>query len=143
MPSQKRSHTSHRRFNESLREFTVADESVNLSQPTATHSGRYWYNIHLVLVTQQRYRTTDLTQLRTIRDQSFRIAAKKGHQIAALSVVPDHVHVALRGNIEHAPEQIALAFMNNLAYALGQNAVWTFGYYVGTFSEYDMWAVRR
>jgi hypothetical protein len=56
--------------------------------------------------------------------------------------MPDHLHLALRGNIEHAPETIALSFMNNLADALGQKPVWQCGYYVGTFGEYDMNAVR-
>jgi len=56
--------------------------------------------------------------------------------------MPDHLHMALRGNIEHDPQTIALSFMNNLAYALGQKPVWEFGYYVGSFGEYDMNAVR-
>ncbi len=50
--------------------------------------------------------------------------------------------MALRGNIEHSPQDIALAFLNNLAYAMGQNAIWQSGYYAGTFGEYDMGAVR-
>jgi hypothetical protein len=50
--------------------------------------------------------------------------------------------LALRGNVEETPEAIALALMNNLAYALGQRPVWRCGYYVGTFGEYDMNAVR-
>ena len=36
-----------------------------------------------------------------------------------------------------------MTFQNNLAYALGQNAIWQPSYYVGTFSEYDMNAIRR
>lgn len=36
-----------------------------------------------------------------------------------------------------------LAFLNNLAYAMGQNRIWQNGCYVGTFSEYDMRVVRR
>lgn len=57
--------------------------------------------------------------------------------------MPDHVHIALRGNIEHAPETIALSFMNNLAYSLGQKAIWESSYYAGTFGEYDMQMVRE
>jgi hypothetical protein len=49
----------------------------------------------------------------------------------------------LRGNIEHSPEEIAMGLLNNLAFALGQVYVWQPGYYAGTFSEYDMDAVRR
>ena len=56
--------------------------------------------------------------------------------------MPDHLHLALRGNIEDSPNEIALAFMNNLAYAMGQNAIWQFGYFVAGFGDYDMGAVR-
>ncbi len=56
--------------------------------------------------------------------------------------MPDHLHIALRGNLEHSPEEIALAFLNNLAYMMGQNAVWQFGYHVSTFGEYRMDAMR-
>jgi REP element-mobilizing transposase RayT len=132
-----------RDFAERLRQFTVADPSVVLSQPTETKSGRYWYNLHVVLVTEVRYQRGDEPWLGRIRDQSFRIAQKKGHAISCLSVMPDHLHVALRANITHSPHEVALAFQNNLAYALGQIRVWRHTYHVGTFGEYDMYAVRR
>ena len=54
-----------------------------------------------------------------------------------------HVHAALGGDIEQSPEEITLAFLNNLAYLLGRNRFWRDGYYVGTFSEYDMCIVRQ
>ncbi len=125
-----------------LAPLTVTNPSVDLSAPTETASGRYWYNLHLVLVTEERWRNSEATWLAKIRDQSFRIADKKGHGISRLSVMPDHLHFSLRGNIEHSPEQIALAFQNNLAFFLGQARVWRDTYYVGTFGEYDMNAVR-
>jgi REP element-mobilizing transposase RayT len=126
-----------------LSQFTVRDPEVELSAPTESNSGRYWYNLHLVLVTAERLGCFDPDALTKIRDGCFRIAEKKGHRISAASVVPDHVHVAMRGNIEQPAHEIALAFMNNLAYLLGSAAIWQCGYYVGTFGEYDMRSVRR
>jgi REP element-mobilizing transposase RayT len=130
------------RFKETLRQFTVADPSVDLAAATLTNSGRYWYNLHLVLVVEQRYRIADAEVLATIRDWSFKIAAAKEHGISRLSVMPDHLHASLRGNIAHSPEDVALAFLNNLAFALGQKPIWEPCYYAGTFGEYDMGAVR-
>ncbi len=124
-------------------QFTVVNPHVDLSRPTQTEHGVYWYNLHLVLVHEERYQMGDERQLAKIRDQSLRVAENKGHTVSCLSVMPDHLHVALRGNVEHSPHQIALAFQNNLAYALGQLRVWRSTYYVGTFSEYDMGPVRR
>jgi REP element-mobilizing transposase RayT len=130
-------------FAERLRQFTVSNASVVLSTPTETSSGRYWYNLHVVLVTEERYQRGDEQWLGRIRDQSLKIAQAKGHAISCLSVMPDHLHIALRGNIEHSPQEIALAFQNNLAYALGQVRAWRHPYYAGTFGEYDMRAVRH
>ena len=90
----------------------------------------------------QRDRITDRRPLAIIRDSCFDIARKKGHSIAAMSVMPDHLHVVLRGNIESSPQEIALSFQNNLAYRLGQIRIWHDGFYAGTFSEYDMGAIR-
>lgn len=123
------------RFEGVLGQFTVADPAVDLSAATETLSGRYWYNLHLVVVTVERFRIADAAWLGRIRDQSIRIAQKKGHAISRLSVMPDHLHIAMRGNIDQSPQDIALAFQNNLAYALGQCRVWRDTYYVGTFSE--------
>ncbi len=125
-----------------LAPFTVTNPSVDLSAPTETTSGRYWYNLHLVLVTEGRWRNSEVSWLAKTRDHSFQIAEKKGHGISRLSVMPEHVHFSLRGNIEHSPQDIALAFQNNLAYHLTRCRVWRETYYVGTFGEYDMNAVR-
>ena len=131
------------RFAEFLKQFTVTDPNVRLDQPTETNSGRYWYNLHLVLVVEHRNRFIDKESLRTIDHWCSRIAKKKGYAISTRSVMPDHLHLALRGNIEQSPEEIALAMMNNLAYAFGQNPIWRSSYYAGTFGEYDMDVVRR
>jgi len=80
--------------------------------------------------------------LRTIYEGSFKIAAKKEYRIGAISVIPDHLHVALRGSLTASPEEIALAFQNNLAYMVGRGAIWRPGYKVGTFGEYNMNAIR-
>ncbi len=58
-------------------------------------------------------------------------------------VTHDHLHVALRANIEHSPEEIAVSFQNNLTFMLRKGAIWRPGYYVGTFGEYNMNAIRR
>ncbi|MEZ6091668.1 MAG: hypothetical protein R3C05_27370 [Pirellulaceae bacterium] len=38
------------RFAEMLKSFTVVDDGVELNQPSESNSGRYWYNLHVVLV---------------------------------------------------------------------------------------------
>jgi REP element-mobilizing transposase RayT len=130
------------RFRDMLTSFTVVYPEVDLSVPAETRSGRYWYNLHLVLVVNARYRIGEAATLAKIRDTTLRICAKKGYAASVLSVLPDHLHLAVRGAITHAPEEIALSFLNNLAHVLDRCRWWKAGYYAGTFGEYGMAAVR-
>lgn len=131
------------RSNSFLRSFTVINPTVDLAAPTPTGSGRYWYNLHLVLVTRNRARIVDKETLTKLRDGCLRVAHIREHQISRLAVLFDHLHIALRGPIEQSPEQIALCYMNNLAYLLRRDALWQPSYYVGTFGNYDMGAIRQ
>jgi REP element-mobilizing transposase RayT len=130
------------RFRELLISFTVVNPQVDLSQPSETNSGRYWYNLHLVLVVSERFQIGEPATLAKIRDTALRICVKKGYAASRLAVLPDHLHMALRGAVAQTPEEIALSFLNNLAYVLDQRPWWQAGYYVGTFGEYGMAAVR-
>lgn len=121
---------------------TRHDPAVDLQAPTSILSGRYWYNLHIVLVSAGRKPVHDAAYLEQLADHALRIGARKGWGISALSVMPDHVHVALRGAIDVSPQGIALALMNNTAFGVGQKAIWSPCYYAGTFSEYDMRAIR-
>jgi REP element-mobilizing transposase RayT len=117
------------------------DPEVDLARPVATLSGRYWYNLHLVLVTADRYRIDAESTAPTISKMSAAVARKHGWRIAALSVMPDHMHAVIQGAPADSPEDIALAFQNNTAWKLGLR-VWDFNYYTGTVGEYTMNAVR-
>lgn len=130
------------RYEAVLRNFTLVRDDVDLAQPSESHSGRYWYNLHVVLVMADRFRITNPTVLGRIRDAAFAAAETNGHRLAAVAVMPDHAHLAVRGHIERSPEEIALQFQNALARAVGCRA-WQDGFYVGTFSEYGLDVIRR
>jgi REP element-mobilizing transposase RayT len=125
------------RFAATMKAFTVA-RATDLSQPAATHSGRFWYNLHIVLVTAGRRWVRDYERLGKTRDGVLKVADAKGYRLKSVAVMPDHVHLALGGDPAQTPEEIALCFMNNLSFLLGRNRVWEDGYYVGTFSEYGV-----
>ena len=131
------------RFSEMLQKFTSVDSAVSLQEPTETVSGRYWYNLHLVLVVSCRDRIHREADFQVLDGAVLGTARKHSYEIAARSWMPDHFHVALRGNIEQSPETIALALMNNTAFAMGQVAIWQPSFYVGSFSEYDVNAIRK
>ncbi|MEX2140026.1 MAG: transposase [Pirellulales bacterium] len=131
------------RFAGQMQRFTVVNPKVDLSQPSESARGRYWFNLHVVLVVEDRFRVADLDVLARIRDSALKIAGKKGHWVSRLSVMPDHLHLAVRGQPTESPADVVSAYQNNLAYALGQKRLWRESFYVGTFSEYTMDAVRR
>ncbi len=125
------------RFKTWLEQFNRVAQDVDLAKPAATGHGRYWYGLHLVIVVRdRRFPMTRRETFAAVRDHCFRIAGDNVYQVAAVSVMPDHVHLALRGNIEHSPEEIALIYLNGLSTALGSNRCWSDECYVGTFSEY-------
>lgn len=129
-------------FKKFLQQFTVCNHDVDLGKPATSAHGRYWYNLHLVLVIGGRIQIDDADFLGRVRNTCFRIAEVKKHRISRLSVMPDHLHIALGGNAMQSPEEIALSYMNNLAHVLRLGAVWQPSYYVGSFGEYDMDVIR-
>jgi REP element-mobilizing transposase RayT len=125
------------RFDAALRELQFVNDVADLSQPAASAHGRYWYNLHLVLVTDGRWRIREIEVLRQLRDATLKVAAKKKHLVSRLSILPDHLHAALRPRIEESPLDVAFAYLNNLAHMVGRGPIWQDGYYVGTFGEYS------
>ena len=51
------------------------------------------------------------------------------------------IHLTLGCEISESPEEVALGYLNNCAYAYGMKPVYRFSYYVETFGEYDRGAV--
>lgn len=130
------------RFAAAMQELTVVDPSVDLSQPLDSARGRYWYNVHLVLVVDHRCPLHDLDVLRGIRDGCLQIAAQQGHAMSRLSVMPEHLHGALRGQVHESPLDLVSAYQNTLAQLVKKGRIWSDGFYVGTFGEYTMQAIR-
>lgn len=131
------------RWEASLAEFTVTNAAVDLSKPAESVRGRYWHNLHLVLVVDDCHRLSDLGVFRTIRESCLRIAGTNGHALSRLSVMPDHLHLVLRGKPEESPNDIASVYQNELTDMTNLGRFWRDSFYVGTFSEYTTQAVRR
>lgn len=77
-----------------------------------------------------------------IRDSIPRIAQKWNWRISRAGILPDHIHIALGCSYDMAPDEVAISFLNNLAYVNGMRPVFQFGAYVGTFGEYDQRVVH-
>jgi len=120
-----------------LADAAIEDAAVDLAQPAETESGRYWYNLHLVLVTACRYRVGPELHIGTWSGTVRTAARASGCAVRALAVMPDHVHLALRGNIARSPVEIGVLFQNALAKTAGGRE-WQEKFYIGTFGEYSL-----
>lgn len=130
------------RFAKSLKQYQVHQPDVDLREPYAAAHGRYWYNLHVVLVTGARFRFGEKGGLQLMQTAITNTAAKHGDRLARAGILPDHIHIVLGGSPLRSPEDVALSYMNNIAFRFGMNAVLQFGYYVGTFGEYSRAAIR-
>jgi REP element-mobilizing transposase RayT len=123
--------------------FQLEFPKVDLALRQTTAHGAYLYNLHLVLVHDGRWREIREQELVRTRNMVLRVAAVKKHRVSRLALLADQLHMVLGVPPVSSPEEIALAYLNNLAYTHGMQAVFSQGYYVGTVGDYDSWAIRR
>ena len=123
------------RYRATLKAAAFEDAAVDLSQPTETKSGRYWFNLHWVAATEGRYRIGNEDFLDKVRTGIFTWAAETGCVLKAFAPMPDHVHIAARGGPEKTPRELGGALWRCLNRAAGC-CLMSDKVYAGTFSEY-------
>jgi REP element-mobilizing transposase RayT len=124
-----------------LERFQINNARIDLSRPRSTSHAVYWYNLHIVLVHQARWADVREETLGKVRSMIGRVCRSKGYALSRAGILPDHVHLALGCPLEIAPGDVALGFLNNLAYVYEMKPVFQFGAYVATFGEYHRGAV--
>jgi hypothetical protein len=77
-----------------------------------------------------------------MRDMVLKASSSKRHLLSRAALLPDHLHITIRCKIDESPQEVALSYLNNLAFAQGMPPVFRFGYFVGTFGEYDLGMIR-
>jgi REP element-mobilizing transposase RayT len=123
------------RYRASLEAHAFTQDAVDLAAPSETNSGRYWNNLHVVLVSENRYRIGS--------DTAGVIAnACRVPTVAKCSVMPDHLHLAVKASPEQSPREVAVFFQTTTAKAVKILGLWKDTFYAGTFGEYGMRAVR-
>ena len=93
------------------------------------------------MVNEERWMEIRESVLDTLQCTMISVARKYGYRASRVGLLADHSHLTLGCPIDHSPEMVALGFLNNCAFKLGMRPVFKFGYYVGTFGEYDRGAV--
>jgi hypothetical protein len=133
----------------SLADAAWEDGDIDPEQPVASDFGRYWNNLHLVAVTSGRWRIGHEDFLpkvtAAVRMWSELLAAggagKARPGVHSLAVMPDHVHLAVRGPSAQSPDEIAGGLRDALNRAAGC-LLFDPRVYAGTFSSYPLSHLR-
>jgi REP element-mobilizing transposase RayT len=141
------SQTSHhlmsdRSVQEMVHSLQINNPQTDLSEARRSGHALYWYNLHVCFVNEGRCREVRRATLQAMRNMILRAAEKKKHLLSRTGILTDHLHLALACNLQESPADVALSYMNKLAYVCGSKQVFSFGFYVGTFGEYDLGATR-
>ena len=125
-----------------LGQFQINRPEVDLSRPQRTSHGRFWYNLHVVLVHRERFVDIRTDILRPVREMVVQASASKGYLLSCAAILPDHVHLTLGCPFDVAPADVAIGFLNNLSFAHGMKAVFQYGAFIGTIGEYTNCALN-
>jgi REP element-mobilizing transposase RayT len=129
-------------FAAKLNSVALHDPKVDLSQPQELAHSRYWNSLQLVLVTESRQSLRHLEVLAQLVEFSRRVARAKGYRLSRAAPMLDHLHLTLSIPPDVSPLEAVFAYQNNLAYLLNLGRIWKETFYVGTFGEYGMGAIR-
>ncbi len=134
-------HMADPRVQATLERYQLRFPEVDLAERQLSSHGIYVYSLHLVLVHEGRWREVRDGQLDKTRDIALRAARQKDHRVSRLSLLSDHVHLVSGIPFHLSPQDVALSYMNNIAFAHDMQAVFCSSYYVGTVGEYDTGAI--
>ncbi len=123
---------------ECFQQLQIHRPEVNLCEPQRTVRGIFRYNLHVVLETDGYWGEFRKERLGALHDMILRASRAKGHLLSRAGILPDHIHMTLGRPIAAAPADIALNYLNNLAYVYEMQPVFRYSAYVGTFGEYDV-----
>ena len=135
-----------RRVVDRLESLQISHPGVDLSRMRCTAHGQFIYNLHVVLEHDGGWKGICPDFLETTRAMIPRICDRRDFLLAEAGLVADHLHFALGCKVDASPLDVALCFLNNLAHAHGNTAIYRFGAYAGTFGNFDLgalWSAQR
>jgi REP element-mobilizing transposase RayT len=131
------------RVQKRLDELQFHNPAIDLSSIRRSAHGQFVYNLHLVFVHRDRLSDIRTNYLEDIHTMLKRASTHHKHLLADAGILSDHIHLAIGCNVDESPQQVALSYLNNLAYTQEMKAAYQHGAYLGTFGEYDLGAIRQ
>lgn len=128
---------------EKFRDLQIINPDVNLFRPRFTAHARYSCNLHIVLVHRDRHAELRRDVWIAIREMLRSASSKKGHLLSRVGIVPDHLHFTIGVRPDEVPRDVALSYMNNLAFVHQMQPAFMHGCYIAGFGEYDLGAIQE
>lgn len=125
-----------------LQRYQIHNPQVDLSAARFSEHAKYWYNLHVVFVNEDRLMEVRDEVLSSLREMVLKASTMKRHLLSRAAILPDHVHLTLGCSLGESPLEVGLSYMNNLAWACGMKRVFQRSLFLGTFGEYDLGAIR-
>ena len=119
----------------------IENPDVDLSEIRYSAHGQFIHNLHVVLEHEGGWREIAPERLQATHDMLQGVCAKHGYLLSRAGIVADHLHMTLGCGMDDSPQDVALCFLNNLAFNYDMKAIFKFGYYVGTFGSFDLGAI--
>lgn len=130
------------RYRDALKHLSFDIPDAGLTSPIRSAHAEYVLAYHLVLVTADRWRMPSETAAK-IASALRACAADRGGNIVKASLMPDHVHLAVKGQPAASPGDLLENIRRVSGNAVGTQGFWMPSGYLGTFGPYGMGAIRR
>jgi hypothetical protein len=119
----------------------LCDPEVDLTAIRYSAHGQFIHNLHLTVELPPDACKFDIAALDVVRQMLRKMCSKHSWSLGHAGLVADHIHLGLGCGIDEAPQDVALAVLNNLAFAFGMRPLFRFSYYVGTFGPFNRGAI--
>jgi REP element-mobilizing transposase RayT len=125
-------------FRTRLKDLHMRHEELSPFQAVKTDAANYHLWFHLVWVVANRYVMKVEREPPIIRQALLRHAQACRCEIAEGSIMPDHIHLAVRGLPDRSPADVFTGFKDAASAALGRSAFWQAGGYAGSYGVYSI-----
>ncbi|HUP78989.1 MAG TPA: hypothetical protein VM260_10580 [Pirellula sp.] len=117
------------------------DVDVDLNSLLRSNHGEYRYALHLVFESDGGWHEVRPAVLTSYRDAIIKSCSKHNWRLSRIGLLSNHLHILVGAGIEDSPNDVALAFLNNMAFVQGMKPVFRFSFFAGTYGEYDRGAI--
>ncbi len=117
------------------------DPEVDLNCVMRSSHGEYRDALHIVIESESDWHEVRPVVLTSYRDAIINSCAKHNWRLSRIGLLSNHLHILVGPAVDNSPNDVALVFLNNMAYSQGMKPLFRFGFFTGTFGEYDRGAI--